>query len=116
MGNTKLASAERTWAQMNDYEVAIAVIQGRLDDMSDERSPIAKRLALAIHGLRKQDITERIRPKCWWNITYTNKNGDCVQAREMPDVELERIGYMVAQGYYQGEIDFDADESEEYTT
>lgn len=103
-------------AKMNDYEVAIAVLQERIAKIDDARSPISQRLALAVHGLRRQELMERIRPKCWWTIVYTGPDGDSVQSREMPDVELERIGQMVAQGYYQGDIDFDAEEGEEYTT
>lgn len=104
----------KAMAQMNDYEFAVTVLQEKLGKIENPNTPMANRLRVAIHGLRRQDILERTRKKSWWEIVYTDEDGNIVASRDMPEVELERIGDMVREGYYQGQIDFEADSTEEY--
>lgn len=104
----------KAMAQMNDYEFAVSIMQAKLNMLDNPDTPMANRLRVAIHGLRRQDMLERTRKKSWWEITFTDTDGNILASRDMPEVELERIGAMVREGYYQGQIDFEADESEAY--
>lgn len=101
-------------AQMSDFAFAAMILQDKLDRLENPNTPLANRLQLAIHGLKRNDIYDKTRPKSWWNIEFVGEAGQPISPADVPDLELLRIGGLVARGYWQGQIDFDADESEEY--
>ena len=104
-------------AKLSDYEFAAQVLEKRLADLPKEDTPLANRLRQAVHALRRQDLRERMRKACWWEVTFTDERAGGVNARMVPPPELERIGQMVGRGYYCGVINYDnTDESEVYFT
>lgn len=88
--------------EMSDLQFAKCILQDRLNSLKNPYSPLSAKLRVAINKLDVLD--NRPQRKNWWDVTYSDQNGNKLPAIDIGDGELERIGKMVAKGYSCGEI------------
>lgn len=94
--------AKKQLEEMSDLQFAKCILQDRLNSLTNPYSPLSTKLRVTINKLDALD--NRPQRKNWWDVTYSDQNGDKLRAMDMGDGELSRIGQMVAKGYSCGEI------------
>lgn len=88
--------------EMSDLQFAKCILQDRLNSLTNPYNPLFTKLRVTINKLDALD--NRPQRKNWWNVTYSDQNGDKLPAMNIGNGELGRIRQMMDKGYSCGEI------------